>query len=251
MPNEKVPNVPFENVPLLTIRCSGGLVSCGLDFGWPPASSRRRRRRDRGVGTRMFGDEIGMGTQAVACAFDLHDDGVVEQSVEECSGDDRITEEVAPLGETPVRGQDHGALFVACVDQLEEEIGAIGGDGQIADLVDDQQGCAAVEADLLDQAALSFSPGQPLDQLGKGAAVDALARLDRGNTKGSGKMRFAGAGEDSDILPGIRDNSRLFTIRFIHAMANGWRSSGAIASVASPWWWSSSPTARSRMSRNG
>ena len=44
----------------------------------------------------MFGDKIGMGTEAVAGAFDLDDDGMVEQTVEKCRGDDRVTEDLTP-----------------------------------------------------------------------------------------------------------------------------------------------------------
>jgi hypothetical protein len=44
----------------------------------------------------VFGDEIGMGAQPVAGAFDLDDDVMVEQPVEECRGDDRIAEDLAP-----------------------------------------------------------------------------------------------------------------------------------------------------------
>ena len=44
----------------------------------------------------MFGDKIGMGTEAVAGAFDLDDDGMVEQTVEKCRGDNRVAEDLAP-----------------------------------------------------------------------------------------------------------------------------------------------------------
>jgi hypothetical protein len=49
----------------------------------------------------VLGDEIGMGTQPVAGAFDLHDDGMVEQTVEECRGDDRIAEDLARIADHP------------------------------------------------------------------------------------------------------------------------------------------------------
>ena len=67
-------------------------------------------------------------TQAIARALDLDHDGMVEQPVEERGGDDGIAEDLAPFGEAAVRGEDHGALFVAGVDELEEEIAAAGND---------------------------------------------------------------------------------------------------------------------------
>ena len=88
----------------------------------------------------MFVDEIVMGAQPVACAFYLNDDSLVRQSVEQCGGDDRIAEDLGPFGKSTVGCQDHGAFFVTGVDQLKERICAACGDGQIADLVDDEQG---------------------------------------------------------------------------------------------------------------
>jgi hypothetical protein len=44
-----------------------------------------------------------------------------------------------PFCEAAVRGEDHGSLFVSCIDELEEQIAAAGNDWQIADFVDDQQ----------------------------------------------------------------------------------------------------------------
>ena len=81
--------------------------------------------------------------QPVAGAFDLDHGGVVREPVAQRGGHDGVAEHGAPLGEALVRGGDHGALLVAGVDELEEEVGALGVDGDVADLVDDGQGGAA------------------------------------------------------------------------------------------------------------
>ena len=73
--------------------------------------------------------------QAIARALDLDDDGVVKEPVQEGRGHDGITEELAPFGKAAVGGEDHGAFFVAGVDELEEQIAAAGNDGQVADFV--------------------------------------------------------------------------------------------------------------------
>src|SRR5580692_6571274 len=80
--------------------------------------------------------QVGVLAQPIAGTLDLHDDGVMQQSVEQCRGHDRIAEYLAPLGEAPVRGEDHGALLVAGVDQLEEQIAGAGTDAQVSDLID-------------------------------------------------------------------------------------------------------------------
>ena len=106
----------------------------------------------------MLGHEVGVLTQTIARAFDLDDDGVVQEAVEERGGDDGIAEDLAPFGEAAVGGQDHGALLVAGVDELEEQVAAAGHDGQVADLVDDQQRSAAEIADALAQASRRARP---------------------------------------------------------------------------------------------
>ncbi len=68
----------------------------------------------------MVGNEVGMLAHAIAGALDLNDDSMVEQPVEQRGSDDRITEDVAPFGEASVGSEDHGTLFVAGIDQLEE-----------------------------------------------------------------------------------------------------------------------------------
>jgi hypothetical protein len=84
----------------------------------------------------------------------LQDDGMMQEAVEQRGGDDGIAADVSPLGEAAVRGEDHGALFVASVDELEEEIAAAGNDREVADLVDNEQGKAAEVSDSLVQSAL-------------------------------------------------------------------------------------------------
>ena len=66
--------------------------------------------------------KVGVGAEAVACPFDLNDDGVVQEPIEQRGGDDGIAEDLAPFGEAAVRGQDHGAFLVAGVDELEEGV---------------------------------------------------------------------------------------------------------------------------------
>lgn len=46
----------------------------------------------------------------------------MRRSRKDASRKTRLAEDVAPLGEASVRGEDHRALFVAGVDELEEQI---------------------------------------------------------------------------------------------------------------------------------
>ena len=124
---------------------------------------------------------------------------MVEQAVEQRGCDDRIAEDVAPLGKSTIGGEDHGAALVACGDELEEQVAAAGHDGQVADLVDDEQRGAGKEPDALLQAALAFSAGELAEQIGQGAEVDAPARLHRLDAERCGQMTFAGAGWSEEV----------------------------------------------------
>jgi hypothetical protein len=94
-------------------------------------------------------DEIGMLSQPVARSFDLDDYGVVKQPIEQCRGDNGVAKNLTPFGEAAIGGEDHGAALVAGIDELEEQIAAARDDRQISDLVHDQEGMSAKEANTL------------------------------------------------------------------------------------------------------
>ena len=117
MPVEFSPKAPIENSPLhcgsvatvgLRRDDSGETFEIEVDDG-PKGASRDERAGRRCLGWptvaawRGFGDgglprvtglrqQVGVLTQSVAGALDLHDDGVVQQPVEQGGGDDRIAE---------------------------------------------------------------------------------------------------------------------------------------------------------------
>lgn len=59
-------------------------------------------------------------THAIAGPFDLDDDGMMEQPIQQRGGDDGIAEHLAPFGEAAIGREDHRALLVAGIDELEE-----------------------------------------------------------------------------------------------------------------------------------
>ena len=128
---------------------------------------------------------------------------MMQEAVEQRGGDDGIAEDVSPLGEAAVRGEDHGALFVASIDELEEEIAAAGNDRELADLVDNEQGEAAEVSDSLAKGAVAFGFDEGCDDVGERAEVDAAAGFDRLDAEGEAQVRLAGSGRDSDMAPGF------------------------------------------------
>jgi hypothetical protein len=78
-------------------------------------------------------------TEAVARTLDMHDDGMVQEPIQQGCGDDRIPEDLSPFGETSITGQDHGATFISGVDELEEQVSGSSADSEVSDLIDYEQ----------------------------------------------------------------------------------------------------------------
>lgn len=84
--------------------------------------------------------ELDVLTHAAAVSPDADDMAVVEQAVDQGACHDVVSEHLAPLLEALVGGEDRGSALVAAGHQLVEEHGAGGRDGEVADLVDDEDG---------------------------------------------------------------------------------------------------------------
>ena len=81
--------------------------------------------------------------ESVGAAFEGEDVGVVDDPVDHRGGDDLVAEHVAPAGEGQVAGEDERGVFVADADELEEQVRGVLLEGDVADLVDDDEAVAA------------------------------------------------------------------------------------------------------------
>ncbi len=63
--------------------------------------------------------------EAVAFAFEGDHGRVVDEPVDQGGGDHRVAEDLAPLLEAAVRGDDDRAALVAARDQSEEQVGGL------------------------------------------------------------------------------------------------------------------------------
>src|ERR1700722_4305917 len=137
--------------------------------------------------------------QPIARTLDLDNDAVVKKPIQQGWRDEGDPKNFPPFRKTAVGGEDHGALFVPGIDELEEQMSAARNDRQVADLVDDQEHEAAEEPDLLTQAALAFGLGKYTDEVGEGGEVDAAAGFDRLNAERHAQVTFAGAGRPDQM----------------------------------------------------
>ena len=92
--------------------------------------------------------------QPVAVALDEEGVAVVQESVENGGGEDIVAEDLAPLGDELIGGDEHAALLVTPSDELEEEVGAALLEGQISELVEDEQLGLRVEVELVLEVSL-------------------------------------------------------------------------------------------------
>jgi hypothetical protein len=121
-------------------------------------------------------------------AFNVDHPRVMEQPVEDRRGDDCVAEELLPVDEAFVRGQDRRALFVAAGDELEKQIRLSAVDGQIPGFVDDDEPGAVVGL------ALALGLLELADQRLHGREVDPDAVAEGLDRQGGRQMGLSDAG---------------------------------------------------------
>jgi hypothetical protein len=77
---------------------------------------------------------------SIAFPLDENGLGMVEEPVEDCGSEDAVVvEDLRPVFERAVGGDDDGSPLIALGDDLKEEIGAVFVDGQISELIEEEQ----------------------------------------------------------------------------------------------------------------
>jgi hypothetical protein len=97
--------------------------------------------------------------ESIAFSFDVEGGGVMEETVQDGGGQDLVVEDLPPVQEALVAGDDEAGPFVPADEEAEEEAGLLPAQGQIPDLVQDQHlGVGELLEDLV-QAVLVGGPG--------------------------------------------------------------------------------------------
>jgi len=99
---------------------------------------------------------------------------MVEQAIEDRAGDHGIAEHLAPGAEALVAGDDDRAALVTARDQLEEQVGALAIDRQIADLVDQEKLRLSKQLQSIFELALGQRLAERGDERGGGDKQRAL-----------------------------------------------------------------------------
>jgi hypothetical protein len=116
--------------------------------------------------------------QPVAVALDVDGRGVMQQPVEDGRGDDLVVEDLAPVREALVAGDDEAGPLLATDQESEEEASLRPREGQVAELVEDEH---AGIGELLEGPVLRFSwrarTSRPI-RLSRVRKMYGMARLD-------------------------------------------------------------------------
>lgn len=92
--------------------------------------------------------------QAVALPADVDCRREVQQAIQNGRGQHLVREDVAPLAIGLVAGQDDAVPLVAATDQLEQELGRLAVEREVAHLVQDEQLGATQRVEPMSQAVL-------------------------------------------------------------------------------------------------
>ena len=121
--------------------------------------------------------KLGVLAHPVAIAADVDDVAMVQESVDERGGHDFVTQDFAPVLEALVRRQHCGCAFIAAVDQLKEQHRTLRVDGQVTDLIYDEERRMGEGLQAVCKLASGLGLLQRGDEVDKGAVVDPAAGL--------------------------------------------------------------------------
>ena len=127
---------------------------------------------------------------------------MVQDAVQDRRGNDAVPEYLAPGAEALVGGEDHGAFLIAPADELEEQVGAGLVDGEIADLINDQQSGDDIGLEFLVEFTFGQGFAEGGDHVGGGGKQYPVALLNGFEAESDRQVCLADAGgsRDDDVL---------------------------------------------------
>src|SRR5208282_4710 len=153
--------------------------------------------------TRLVRGSSGAVLEAPAFVAGLDDVAVMGEAVEQRGRHFRIAEDARPFAEGEVgRDDDRGAL-IETADEMEQQLPAGLGEGEIAEFVEDHEVEAREvigEPSLAAGARLSL---ELIDEIDGGEEAAARSRADAAPRDGDRPVSLARSGRDSDTAPGV------------------------------------------------
>ena len=145
--------------------------------------------------------ESGAVLEAPALVAGLDDVAVMREAIEQGRGHFGIAEDARPFAEGEVGGDDHRGAFVEAADEMEQQLAAGLGEGQVAELVEHDEVQAAEvigDASLAAGAGLGLELVDEVDDIEEAAAGTAA---DAGACDGDGGVALscARAADQHDV----------------------------------------------------
>ncbi len=117
----------------------------------------------------------------------------MDDAVQQGGGDFGVGKDVVPACELKISGNNEGFTLVALGDDLKEELGAVGVDGNIAPFVADEQVELVEMLHKAGERALTLGLGEGVDKDGSAPEPCPESGVTGGDADGDGKMGLAGA----------------------------------------------------------
>lgn len=140
---------------------------------------------------------------AIGGTLDLDHVRMMDEPIEDGRSDRIIIEDLAPILERAVGGEDHGALFVTVGHDLEEKVGAILVERQEAQLIDDEEFRRAETVDGARKGVIGLGGGEGVDEIGGGDPKGFNFILAGGVGEGQGDVGLTNAGRAHEDEIGI------------------------------------------------
>ena len=147
--------------------------------------------------------------EAVAVAVHLDDVHVVGEAVQQCPGEPFRSEDLCPLVEGQVGGDQNGTRLVALTEDLEEQFRPGGGQRHEVQFVDDEEPEASQVALEVEQSAVVSGLHEFVDQGrgGGGGEAHGHSPLTGGQSHAQGYVGFVGAA--------VADGDDVFTVLYV------------------------------------
>ena len=126
------------------------------------------------------------------------------EAIEQCGRHLGISKDARPFTEGEIGGDDDRGPLVEPADEMEQELAAGLGEGQIAELIENDEVHAG---QVIGEPALSCIAGlglEPVDEIDDVIEPATCAGSDAAAGNGDRQVRLAGAGRTSVTMPGVR-----------------------------------------------
>ena len=112
-----------------------------------------------------------------------------------------VVEDLRPMFVGAVGGDHHGGAFVALADDLEQQVGAVLVDGQVAEFVDDEEGGLEIAGEFALEAAGGLGGGEGVDDVDGSGEEHGVSVQAGGVAERDRQVGFTEADRSGDMMP--------------------------------------------------